>query len=49
MPIEFPFVPNVDVSGQVVELRPGVTQFKADDRVLGFVKRGYTVRHEQEP
>jgi NADPH:quinone reductase-like Zn-dependent oxidoreductase len=41
MPIEFPFVPGVDVSGQVVELGPGVTQFKVDDRVLGFVKRGY--------
>jgi len=41
MPIEFPFVPGVDVSGQVVELGPGVTRFKVDDRVLGFVKRGY--------
>jgi NADPH:quinone reductase-like Zn-dependent oxidoreductase len=41
MPIEFPFVPGVDVSGQVVELGPGVTQFKVDDRVIGFVKRGY--------
>ena len=41
MPIQFPFVPGVDVSGQVVELGPGVTQFKVDDRVLGFVKRGY--------
>jgi NADPH:quinone reductase-like Zn-dependent oxidoreductase len=41
MPIEFPFVPGVDVSGRVVELGPGVTQFKVDDRVLGFVKRGY--------
>ena len=41
MPIQFPFVPGVDVSGRVVELGPGVTQFKVDDRVLGFVKRGY--------
>jgi NADPH:quinone reductase-like Zn-dependent oxidoreductase len=41
MPIQFPFVPGVDVSGQVVELGSGVTQFKVDDRVLGFVKRGY--------
>ena len=41
MPIQFPFVPGVDVSGQVVELGQGVTQFKVDDRVLGFVKRGY--------
>jgi len=41
MPIEFPFVPGVDVSGQVVELGSGVTQFKIGDRVLGFVKRGY--------
>jgi len=41
MPIEFPFVPGVDVSGQVVELGAGVTRFKVDDRVLGFVKRGY--------
>ena len=41
MPIHFPFVPGVDVSGRVVELGPGVTQFKVDDRVLGFVKRGY--------
>jgi acyl-CoA reductase-like NAD-dependent aldehyde dehydrogenase len=38
MPIEFPFVPGVDVSGQVVELGSGVTQFKIGDRVLGFVK-----------
>jgi NADPH:quinone reductase-like Zn-dependent oxidoreductase len=41
MPIEFPFVPGVDVSGQVVDLGSGVTQFKVGDRVLGFVKRGY--------
>ena len=41
MPIQFPFVPGVDVSGKVVELGSGVTQFKVDDRVLGFVKRGY--------
>jgi NADPH:quinone reductase-like Zn-dependent oxidoreductase len=41
MPIEFPFVPGVDVSGQVVEVGAGVTQFRVDDRVLGFVKRGY--------
>ena len=41
MPIQFPFVPGVDVSGQVVELGPGVTHFKVNDRVLGFVKRGY--------
>ena len=25
MPIQFPFVPGVDVSGQVIELGPGVT------------------------
>jgi len=41
MPVQFPFVPGVDVSGRVVELGPGVTQFKLDERVLGFVKRGY--------
>jgi NADPH:quinone reductase-like Zn-dependent oxidoreductase len=41
MPIQFPFVPGVDVSGQVVELGAGVTHFKVDDHVLGFVKRGY--------
>jgi NADPH:quinone reductase-like Zn-dependent oxidoreductase len=41
MPVQFPFVPGVDVSGQVVELGSGVTQFKIDDRVIGFVKRGY--------
>jgi NADPH:quinone reductase-like Zn-dependent oxidoreductase len=41
MPVQFPFIPGVDVSGRVVELGSGVTQFKVDDRVLGFVKRGY--------
>jgi len=41
MPVQFPFIPGVDVSGQVVMVGPGVTHFKVGDPVLGFVKRGY--------
>ena len=41
MPIQFPFIPGVDVSGHVVKLGSGVAHFKVGDQVLGFVKRGY--------
>ena len=41
MPIEFPSVLGRDVSGEVVELGSGVTQFKVGDKVMGMVQHGY--------
>jgi NADPH:quinone reductase-like Zn-dependent oxidoreductase len=41
MPLDLPAILGRDVSGTVVEVGPGVTQFKPGDRVLGFVNQGY--------
>jgi NADPH:quinone reductase-like Zn-dependent oxidoreductase len=41
MPLEFPAVLGRDVSGEVVEVGPGVTALVPGDRVLGLVQRSY--------
>jgi NADPH:quinone reductase-like Zn-dependent oxidoreductase len=41
MPIELPAVLGRDAAGEVVKVGPGVTAFKAGDRVFGFVQSGY--------
>ncbi len=41
MPLPLPFILGSDVSGTVLEVGSGVTQFKKGDRVLGFVQHGY--------
>jgi NADPH:quinone reductase-like Zn-dependent oxidoreductase len=41
MPLELPAVLGRDVSGEVVELGAGVTQFKLGARVMGLVMGGY--------
>jgi NADPH:quinone reductase-like Zn-dependent oxidoreductase len=41
MPLELPAVLGRDVSGEVVAVGPGVTDFAVGARVLGFVTRGY--------
>jgi NADPH:quinone reductase-like Zn-dependent oxidoreductase len=40
-PLQLPAILGRDVSGEVVEVAPGVTIFKVGDRVMGFVQRGY--------
>ena len=40
-PMKFPLVLGSDASGEVVELGPGVSDFKLGDQVLGMVQRGY--------
>lgn len=41
MPLDFPAVLGRDVSGEVVEVGPGITALSVGDRVLGLVWRGY--------
>ncbi|MFY2559444.1 NADP-dependent oxidoreductase [Corallococcus terminator] len=41
MPVKFPTVLGRDVSGEVVEVGPGVKDFKQGDRVMGLVSAGY--------
>lgn len=41
MPLQFPAVLGRDVSGEVVELGKGVTEFKVTDPVIGLVQHGY--------
>jgi NADPH:quinone reductase-like Zn-dependent oxidoreductase len=41
MPLELPAILGRDVSGEVVQVGPGVTAFKVGARVMGLVNRGY--------
>jgi NADPH:quinone reductase-like Zn-dependent oxidoreductase len=41
MPLQLPAILGRDVSGTVVKTGPGVTGFKAGDKVLGLVHHGY--------
>jgi NADPH:quinone reductase-like Zn-dependent oxidoreductase len=41
MPVELPTILGRDVSGEVVALGQGVTQFQVGDRVMGLVEHGY--------
>ena len=41
MPLVLPTILGRDVSGEVVALGQGVTQFKLGDRVMGLVEHGY--------
>lgn len=41
MPLTLPAVLGRDVSGEVVEVGPGVTQFEVGNRVMGLVMGGY--------
>ena len=41
MPLTFPAILGRDVSGEVYEVGPGVTQFAVGDRVMGLVWGGY--------
>jgi NADPH:quinone reductase-like Zn-dependent oxidoreductase len=41
MPLQLPAVLGRDVSGEVLEVGPGVQGFAAGDRVLGLVRQGY--------
>jgi len=40
-PLELPTILGRDVSGEVVEVAPGVTAFKVGDKVMGLVQRAY--------
>ncbi|RZC62131.1 hypothetical protein C5167_023904 [Papaver somniferum] len=37
LPRKFPFVPGTDVAGEVIEVGPGVDNFKAGDKVVAFL------------
>ncbi|WP_342381596.1 NADP-dependent oxidoreductase [Myxococcus stipitatus] len=41
VPLKFPAILGRDVSGEVVEVGPGVTAFQVGDRVMGLVNGGY--------
>jgi len=41
MPLELPTILGRDVSGEVVALGQGVSQFQVGDRVMGLVEHGY--------
>ena len=40
-PIEFPYIPGLDLAGIVVELGEGVTSFEPGDRVMAVARRTY--------
>ncbi len=44
MPVQLPFIPGRDASGEIVELGASVTGFRVGDRVTGLVERGYAER-----
>ncbi|KAJ4785865.1 hypothetical protein LUZ62_037111 [Rhynchospora pubera] len=37
MPRKFPFIPVIDVAGEVLELGPGVSNFKVGEKILGLL------------
>jgi NADPH:quinone reductase-like Zn-dependent oxidoreductase len=43
-PLEFPAILGRDLSGEVIELGPGVTELAIGDRVLGLAERTYAER-----
>ena len=40
--LSLPLIPNSDAAGEVVEVGPGVTRFKPDDRVMGLFFQRWT-------
>jgi NADPH:quinone reductase-like Zn-dependent oxidoreductase len=41
LPVEFPYIPGLDLAGTVVEAGEGVTDFKPGDRVMAVARRTY--------
>ena len=41
MPVPMPFIPGIDISGDVEASGPGVTRFKKGDEVFGVGSAGY--------
>ncbi len=41
MPVDMPYVPGVDIAGEVVALGSGVTEFEVGERVMGMAKATY--------
>uniref|UniRef100_A0A6N2NJJ5 Alcohol dehydrogenase-like N-terminal domain-containing protein n=1 Tax=Salix viminalis TaxID=40686 RepID=A0A6N2NJJ5_SALVM len=37
LPRRFPYIPGTDVAGEVVEVGPGVTNFKTGDKVVAIL------------
>jgi NADPH:quinone reductase-like Zn-dependent oxidoreductase len=44
MPVQLPFIPGWDSSGEVVEVGTAVKSFQVGDRVMGSVERSYAER-----